>query len=162
MLSSKPFSINRQETSSKVEDIDYTVHQLWDWRNKTDRTVANLDRLYNRDVKVSDILSFIKDAQTIAPVILASTSTELTKDDEFVLCNTTGGTFSVTLPGVGATSGHVSGHHLHIIKVDGSSNAVSVSGAVSGETIKDDPVMYIRSQWSAAHLVAGNGKWYVI
>jgi len=77
--------------------------------------------------------------------------------DLILLCDTTGGAFTLTLPAVGG-----SGQILIIKKIDANANAVTLDGN-GGETIDGDATnTEMDAQYDTIMLLAGATEWHII
>jgi hypothetical protein len=81
------------------------------------------------------------------------TATDL---DSLILCNATGGAFTVTLPAVAG----VSGKKLTIKKTDASGNAVTVDGN-GAETIDGAATASLASQYKYISVISNGVGWFV-
>ncbi len=72
----------------------------------------------------------------------------ITRNHEYVQCDASGGSFTVTLP---ASSGR-QGWEVGVIKIDSSGNAITVSGDAG---INGSPSLMIGSQFDSPHLILG-------
>lgn len=87
-----------------------------------------------------------------------STGTVLTTaSTPTLLCNATGGAFTVTLPTAASTSGQI----FNIKKTDSSANAVTIdpNGA---ETIDGASTLVLNTQWQSAQIQSNGTAWYLL
>ena len=77
--------------------------------------------------------------------------------DDIIICDATGGAFSITLPVAATASGKV----YHIKKIDVSANAVTIDGD-GAETIDDSATLILTSQYDAAQIVCDGSEWWII
>jgi hypothetical protein len=80
-----------------------------------------------------------------------------TASDHVILCDASGGTFTVTLPAVSGVTGLV----LHIKKTDSSSSAVTIDGN-SAETIDGDQTIDLTLQYESVMIVSDGTSWHII
>jgi hypothetical protein len=78
-------------------------------------------------------------------------------DDDVILCDASGGAFSVTLPAVAGSTGHV----YTIKKTDVSANAVTIDGDAS-ETIDGATTLALSAQYDFATIICDGSEWHVI
>ena len=76
--------------------------------------------------------------------------------DLFILCDASGGAFTITLP---AVSGNI-GIMYHIKKIDSSANAVTVD-ASGAETIDDSTTAVIISQYDSISIISDGVEWWI-
>ena len=117
------------------EDISFTPFQI-DFANKRIRIRP----------KITD-LDFRIDAFS-ADIVAISLATTLSETHHVVLCDVSGGAFTVTLP---AASG-VLGRIYHIKKTDSSGNAVTVDGNAS-ETIDGSTTVTLTAQFESIMII---------
>lgn len=89
-------------------------------------------------------------------VSVTTTYTVLTDDSYLVLCDATGGAFTVTLPAA-ASSTNV---RVTIKKTDVSANAVTVDGNAA-ETIDGAATFSLPAQWDAVTISCNGTAWFV-
>lgn len=77
--------------------------------------------------------------------------------DTVIICDATGGAFTVTLPAAGDNTGKV----FYLKKIDGSANAVTIDGD-GAETIDDAATLVLGSQYDAAMLVSDGTEWWIL
>jgi hypothetical protein len=80
-----------------------------------------------------------------------------TTSDDVILCNASGGAFTITLY---AASGN-SGKQLTIKKTDSSNNAVTIDGNAS-ETIDGTTTKAIAAQYTSLTIVCDGSNWHII
>lgn len=85
-----------------------------------------------------------------------STYTALTSDD-VIVCDTSGGAFTVDLYGASGNSGKV----LTIIQIGSGTNAVTVDGS-SSETINGDTTWTVTGQYSYIKILCNGSNWIII
>lgn len=93
----------------------------------------------------------------VAPVPVSTSVSVSAINGIVVLADATTGNIALTLPS--ATT--FSGYHVFIKKIDASSNFVYVDG-LGSETIDGSLTKDINTQYTAVHLVASGGNWYII
>jgi hypothetical protein len=79
------------------------------------------------------------------------------EDDDVVLCDATGGAFTVTLP----KAGLFTGKQVIIKKIDASANAVTIDGN-GAETIDGAATVAMSTQYESRTLFAGSTGWHII
>jgi hypothetical protein len=94
-------------------------------------------------------------ASSIVAIAEISSNTSLTTDNTVVLCDASGGSFTVSLP----TS--IVGKKFVIKKVDSTGNPVIVDGDGT-ETIDGDLTKEISDQWTVLHIVGNGSNWFII
>ncbi len=77
--------------------------------------------------------------------------------DHVILCDASGGAFTVTLPAASGATGRV----YHIKKTDSSTNAVTVDGNAS-ETIDGGTTATIAAQFESIMIVCDGSNWHII
>jgi len=84
-----------------------------------------------------------------------TTTQALTSDNGYVLCDATGGIFTVTLPAASSRK------RLHIKKIDGSANAVTVQRA-GADSIEGATSLALTTQYKSCTLYSdGTSTWYI-
>lgn len=114
---------------------------------------------------VNDYIEVMGDALATWWILKRSGNPPLTKSgtytanllDEVLLCDASGGAFTVTLPSAFTCAGK----KFIIKKIDGSANAVTVDG--SGiETIDGSLTQVLSSQWDVIEIVCNGADWFII
>jgi hypothetical protein len=77
--------------------------------------------------------------------------------DFAVMCNATGGGFTVTLP----PASILAGQQYFIKKIDSSSNVVTVDGN-GAETIDDATTVLLPMQYDCIHVICDGTEWWII
>ncbi len=77
--------------------------------------------------------------------------------DTVIICDATGGAFTVALPAAGDNTGKV----FYLKKIDSSANAVTIDGD-GAETIDDAATLVLNSQYDAAMLVSDGTEWWIL
>jgi hypothetical protein len=80
-----------------------------------------------------------------------------TSSDHVILCDASGGAFTVTLPAASGVMGLV----LHIKKTDSSSSAVTIDGN-STETIDGDQTIDLTLQYESVMTVSDGTSWHIL
>ncbi len=80
-----------------------------------------------------------------------------TINDHLVLCDTTGGSFAITLPPAGTVTGLI----LHIKKIDLNGNTVTIDGDGS-ETIDKGLTAIITTQFEVVSIQSDGTEWWII
>ena len=91
---------------------------------------------------------------TIATVTKTAAYTAVASD-KVILCDATGGAFTVTLPAVASSAKLL----FHIKKIDGSANAITVDGN-GAETIDDSATHSLSSQYNSITIVCDGTEWW--
>lgn len=86
-----------------------------------------------------------------------SSNTTLDGTHHAVICDASGGAFTVTLP---AASG-ITGRIYHVKKTDSSGNAVTVDGNAS-ETIDGGTTAALSAQYESVMIICTGSEWFVI
>lgn len=86
-----------------------------------------------------------------------TSSTTLDERAFNVICDATGGAFTLTLPAVADCRGRI----YFIKKIDASANAVTIDGN-GAQTIDGAATYVINAQYNAVTIVAGSSEWHVI
>lgn len=81
----------------------------------------------------------------------------LTSSDYTVICNATGGAFTITLPTAASHTGRI----YYIKKIDSSANAVTVDGD-SSETIDDSTTAVLTAQYESITIQSDGSEWWII
>ena len=87
----------------------------------------------------------------------AKTTTYTGADEDVILCDASGGAFSVTLPAVASSAGQV----YTIKKTDSGGNAVTIDGNAS-ETIDGATTKALASQYKYATVACDGAVWWII
>lgn len=77
--------------------------------------------------------------------------------DTVILCDASGGAFTVTLPAAADNTGKV----FYLKKIDSSANAVTIDGN-GAETIDDATTLVLSGQYDAAMLVSDGAEWWIL
>ena len=86
-----------------------------------------------------------------------TTTYTVQKSDRVILCDATGGVFTVTLP----PAQDMWNKDIVIKKIDVSANAVTVDGD-GAETIEGSATQSLASQYDAIHIISNGTAWYKI
>lgn len=92
-----------------------------------------------------------------AKVTSTTTALTLTSSHYTVLCNASGGTFTITLP----TAVGISGRIYNIKKIDSTGNAVTIDGNAA-ETIDGDTTKSLNLQNESITIQCDGSNWYII
>jgi hypothetical protein len=82
----------------------------------------------------------------------------ITPTDRYILADSTGGAFSVTLPD--ATAGNVTGLPLLVKRIDSSGNTVTVV-TTAGQTIEGLTTYPLSTQWEWVEVISDSANWYI-
>jgi hypothetical protein len=82
-----------------------------------------------------------------------------TNADTVILCDATGGAFTITLPAVAGVSGGGYFKEFVIVKVDASANAITVDGN-GAETIDGSATTTVVAQYDSLAIVGNGDAWY--
>jgi hypothetical protein len=93
----------------------------------------------------------------VANVVSKTGAYTATASDHVILCDASGGAFTITLP---AASG-VTGLILHVKKTDSSGSAVTIDGN-SAETIDGDLTIDLSLQYESVTIVSDGTSWHII
>lgn len=132
------------ETLSAAEALSATILFITKYDGTAWRTIKFVD---------SDYLS--ANIQQNSSVVSKST-TYTANINEMVLCDASGGAFTVTLP----TAASASGKEVTVKKTDASANAVTVDGNGS-ETIDGALTSALSSQWDSVVVVSNGSNWFI-
>ena len=91
-----------------------------------------------------------------APITTITGATTLDDSDYFVLCDASGGAFTVTLPAAASHTGRI----YHIKKTDSSANAVTTDGNAS-ETIDGATTQVNSTQYNSISIVSDGSNWHI-
>lgn len=91
------------------------------------------------------------------PTVAKTGTYTATASDHVILCDASGGAFTVTLPAASGVPGTV----YHIKKTDSSGNAVTVDGNAS-ETIDGDTTKVIGTQYDSMMIICDGSNWHII
>lgn len=80
-----------------------------------------------------------------------------TTNDQIIICDASGGAFSVTLYAVSGNAGRV----IEIVKIDSSGNAVTVDGNAS-ETLNNATTQSLASRYSSIRLWCSGTEWVIL
>lgn len=84
-------------------------------------------------------------------------ATTLDNTHSVVLCNATGGAFTVTLPAAVDNPGR----RYYIKKIDSSANAVTIDGNAA-ETIDEATTQILRDQYATLAIVSDGSEWWIL
>jgi hypothetical protein len=122
-------------------------------RAETERDINLKIALEGFANKVRDNIDYL-----LRPRIVSATTTYTATDlDHSIICDASGGGFTVTLPAVGLSEGLL----LNIKKIDSSAYAVTIDGSGS-ETIDDNTTISISDQYTSYNLHCDGSEWYII
>lgn len=96
-------------------------------------------------------------AGTAAPVATKTGAYTVSDDDYTLLCDATGGAFTVTLPPANRRPNRI----LCLKKIDSSVNAVTVDGD-GAETIDGGATKSLATQWTTMLIQTNGANWYVL
>lgn len=131
-------------------------------------TLDNLQTRFGKAISEEGVISahlpagihvlgdLILDGGLAVPVAAKTANYTATKEDYVILCDASGGAFTVTLP-VGLVE---PGRSYHIKKTDSSANAVTIDAAGS-ETIDGDLTVGISAQYESLLLISDGSNWHV-
>lgn len=80
-----------------------------------------------------------------------------TADDYTILCDASGGSFTITLPAVASHANRI----YNIKKIDSSANAVTVDGN-SSETIDDSTTAILTTQYESITIQSDGSEWWIL
>jgi hypothetical protein len=86
-----------------------------------------------------------------------TTTASVAVDDYTLLCDATGGAFTVTLPTPDAANDRMI---VNIKKVDSSVNAITIDG--DGNDIDGNPTESLPAQWDSLTLQCADGEWFIL
>ncbi len=86
-----------------------------------------------------------------------TTNYTATTSDYFIACDSSGGSFTITLP----TAASIAGFHLYVKKIDSSGNTVTIDGN-SSETIDGAATKIINTQYETIGIISNGASWYII
>jgi hypothetical protein len=141
-------------SSSKVTDYteitapaDSDVMYIVDVSSSGDGkiTFANLSE------SVLDTDGFVRNA------VEKSSGYTATANDYAIMCDASGGGFTITLPAAASHTGRV----YHIKKIDSSGNIVTVDGN-SSETIDDATTAVLTTQYEAITIQCDGDEWFIL
>ena len=94
---------------------------------------------------------------TTGDVQTVTSATTLNSAHRVVLCDASGGAFTVTLPAVASSIDQ----EYWIKKIDNSANAVTIDG-ISIETVDDQTTRILSMQYDAVHIVPDSTGWWIL
>ena len=89
--------------------------------------------------------------------VVSKNSTYTAADEIVIMCDASGGAFSINLPPVSG----LSGRYYHIKKVDSSSNAVTID-ADGTETIDGELTQPLITQYNSAQVICSGTSWHIL
>lgn len=108
----------------------------------------------------ADLLNYEQSAGTVPliPTLVSKSGAYTATDADYsIICDASGGAFTITLP---AASGRV-GRRYHVKKVDSSGNAVTIDGNAS-ETIDGATTLAISTQYDSIMITTDGSNWHII
>lgn len=113
-------------------------------------TAPQLGNVYNRDEVRTAITNL---ARSVPPQITRNVTAAYTATtaDDLIVCDATGGAFTVTLP----AADQVQFLRLSVIRINGGGNAITIGGTVSGAV---NPTL--ASQYAAITVQSNGTAWY--
>ncbi len=105
----------------------------------------------------TELATILSGASPDIAVVSKSGAYTLTGSDCLVLCDATGGAFTITLP---AKSG-IDGRMYIIKKTDSSANAIIVDGN-GAETIDGGATASITVQYESITIICGSSEWHIV
>jgi hypothetical protein len=93
----------------------------------------------------------------VANVVTKTGTYTAAVSDYVILCDASGGAFTVTLPAASGVTGLV----LHVKKTDSSGSAVTIDGN-STETIDGDQTIDLLLQYESVTLVSDGTSWHIL
>jgi hypothetical protein len=97
------------------------------------------------------------DEVDVHPIVSKTTTYAATVADEYILCDASGGAFTVTLP----TAVGINGKAFSIKKTDSSGNAVTVD-ADGTETIDGALTKLISAPYDTMKIISDNANWHIV
>ena len=89
--------------------------------------------------------------------IISAVSTHNAAGNEYVLCDATGGVFSVNLPAAASNTNAL----IVVKKIDASANAITIDANLS-ETIDGSLTQLLSTQYDALTLVCDGSNWFIV
>lgn len=108
------------------------------------------------EISPQDIRDFLRSVYLKA-IITKTGAYTLTDDDATVLCDASGGAFTITLP----TAVGRSGWRFDIKKIDATANVVTIDGDGS-ETIDGETAQIIVTQYNAITVISDGSNWSIL
>ncbi len=94
----------------------------------------------------------------LIPTVISKTGAYTIVDsDRVVVCDASGGAFTITLPAASGRTGRI----YHIKKTDSSGNAVTIDGNAS-ETIDGSTTVAISTQFDSLMIISDGSNWHII
>lgn len=93
----------------------------------------------------------------VSNVVTKTGAYTLTSSDHVVLCDASGGAFTLTLPAAGGVTGLV----LYVKKTDSSGSAVTIDGS-GAETIDGATTIDLALQYESVTIVSDGTSWHII
>lgn len=152
-ISSAPFSLGVVYGISPTSGMVSPIGDLQDDDYLTILGVATRTSIFS--VSVFATGGTFAGSPVVSIVTKTTTYTALATDD-VILCDASGGAFTVTLP---AASGEA-GHKLWLKKKEGSSNLVTLDG--SGSETLDDALTQTLNAYAALTIVCDGSEWWII
>lgn len=134
-------------------DLDVNGHQIVSTSNGNITIVPNGTGTVGIGTATPTSLLTVGGA-VATPVTTKTASYTLVSSDSVVICNATGGAFTVTLP----TAAGIAGRQYFVKRVNGGINAVTVAAA-TGETIDGANSTSLLTQYAVVSLVSDGTNW---
>lgn len=131
---------------NEEDQLEVQVSELVD-----DETIQSQDNV------ISVKNSGIKGLKRILTAVTKTTTYTATSADDVILCSTTGGGWTLTLP---AASG-ITGKEFYIKKTTSDTNALTVDGN-GAETIDGATTYILVCQYSAIRIVSDGSNWHIV
>lgn len=93
----------------------------------------------------------------VLPVVTKTSGYTATTSDGIILCDASGGSFSVTLPAAASNTGR----RYYVKKIDATANIVTVDGN-GVETIDDSATVLLSSQYDAVTIACDGSEWWIL
>ena len=106
--------------------------------------------------KTATVIDFSTIGGLVVSVTSKTANYTATSGDAVILCDASGGAFTITLPAVADETGQT----YYVKKTDSSANAVTIDGA-SAETIDDGTTAVIRSQYESLRITNDGSEWWI-
>lgn len=102
-------------------------------------------------------VGYIESGGVIAGIVTKTANYTATATDHTILCDATGGAFTITLPAAASHTGRI----YAIKKIDASVNAVTIDGNAS-ETIDGALTQVIATQYTNLQIQSDGANWWII
>lgn len=118
-----------------------------DWNGTPTTVIGALNELAERT----------EDLESERRIVVSKTTTYTANAFEIILCNSSGGGFTINLPSAASNTNK----EITVKKISSDGNTITIDGNLS-ETIDGELTLLINSQWDAVNMISNGSNWFII